>query len=76
MKISISNIKEIEKACGSFKIYETIGNNPKTYLRFGYWQKINLNKLSALLGPNIEVYEDSIYDEDCGWKYSYKVKQK
>ena len=75
MKISINTLKEIEKHCGSFSICEGIGKHSRTYLRFGYWRKSDLDKISEILGPQISVYEESDYDEDCGWKYFYIIKQ-
>jgi hypothetical protein len=75
MKISSSKIKEFEETFGKFEICRSEGKNARTYLRFGYWRKVNFEVLKSLL-PLFDVYEESDYDEDCGWKYSYTIISK
>lgn len=71
MKIDIQQLKEIEQSCGQFEIGRIIGGGNHNYLRFGYWHSVDWKTLQTILGPRIVVEEDSDYDEDCGWKYSY-----
>jgi hypothetical protein len=76
MKININELKEIDKHLGQFEIRQSTSKNPETYLRFGYWRKINLKVLSKILELYANVYEESIYDDDTGWKYWYVLKFK
>jgi hypothetical protein len=71
MKIDIEKLKKIEEACGSFDIGRIIGGGNYNYLRFGYWKPTDWETLQNILAPTIVVEEDSDYDDDCGWKYSY-----
>ena len=71
--LNIETLKQIESQFGDFDIKQVRGF-PDVYLRFGYWRKVNLQKLQELVGSGIEVVEDDIDDDDCGTLYSYKLK--
>ena len=71
--LSISKLKEIENEFGNFDIKQVMGGGNDVFLRFGYWNRIDENKLQEIIGPSIRVVEDDWYDDDCGWKYSYKL---
>ena len=54
---------------GDYKFAETY-----LTLRFGYWGSIDTEGLEKALGGRVKVeldFED--FDDDCGWKYSYKI---
>ena len=70
-RIDINQLKKVEEVLGSFDMDQTMGSN-SVYLRFGYWRRVDLNKLQEILGKN--VVEQDIYDDDCGWLYSYHLK--
>ena len=72
-KISIRTLKEIETQFGEFDLGQFYGSN-EVYLRFGYWNQIDLVKLQEIIGSSIRVYEDEDFDDDTGWNYSYKLK--
>lgn len=74
MRIYLETIKKIEAEFGEFDISQVIGGSNDVYLRFGYWQRINANKLQEIVGPSIDVVEDDDYDDDCGYLFSYKLK--
>ena len=76
MKIDILKLKEVEKAFGQFEIGRIMGNGNHNYFRFGYWNGVDLGVLKEIMGPSIVVVEDDIYDDDCGWKYSYTLYEK
>jgi len=76
MKIDISTLKKIEEKFGQFEIGRITGNGNRKYFRFGYWRPVNLGVLQAIMAPSIVVAEDDIYDDDCGWKYSYTLYEK
>jgi len=42
------------------------------YLRIGYWQRINEDIMSQLLG--LVTTEIEMYDDDCGYLFSYEIK--
>ena len=73
-KISIKTLKEIENQLGEFEVGQVMGGGNDVYLRFGYWKQVDVNKLQEVLGNSANVVEDDIYDDDCGWQYSYKLK--
>ena len=71
MKIEIEKLKQIENALGQFEVCRIFGGGNHNYLRFGYWRPTDWKTLQEILGHSIVVEEDSDYDDDCGWKYSY-----
>ena len=73
MRLSIEVLKKVENEFGEFDISQVIGGTNDVYLRFGYWNQINTGKLSEILGESIIVEEDSDYDDDCGYKYIYRL---
>ena len=72
-KLNITVLKKIEEQFGNFEIGQTYGGGNPIYLRFGYWSRVDVTKLNELLNPINEVVEDEDYDDDCGWKYNYKL---
>jgi hypothetical protein len=73
-KISIKTLKEVENQFSDFQIGQVQGGNNSVYLKFGYWKKVDTTKLQEVLGNSANVVEDSDFDDDCGWQYSYKLK--
>jgi hypothetical protein len=72
--LSIAKLKEIENELGSFEIKQVMGGSNDVYLRFGYWKRIDIQKLQEIIGHSIKVVEDDDYDEDCGYKFHYLLK--
>ena len=72
-KLNISVLNKVEKEFGNFEIGQTFGGENPVYLRFGYWNQVDVKKLNKILNPINEVKEDSWYDDDCGWQYSYSL---
>ena len=64
-------LKEIEKWYGSEDFQIGAGNEYIT-LRFGYWREIDTKELSEVIDRKVEL-DMEIYDDDCGWQYSYKI---
>lgn len=73
-KISSKKVVEIAAEFGEFEIGQVMGGANDVYLRFGYWSRINKDRLQEILGFGFTVVEDDDYDDDCGWLYSYKLK--
>ena len=60
---------EVKDGRGDYKFAETY-----LTLRFGYWEKIDTEGLEKALDGRFKVglgFKD--FDDDCGWKYSYKL---
>jgi len=74
MRIDGDTLVLIRSEFGEFDLSQVMGGSNDVYLRFGYWRKVNLQKLQELVGSGIEVVEDDIDDDDCGTLYSYKLK--
>lgn len=73
-KISIKTLKEVENQLGEFEVGQVMGGKNDVYLRFGYWKQVSLETLQNILGWGVKVVEDEMFDDDCGWQYSYKLK--
>lgn len=73
MRLSIETLKKIEAEFGSFDVSQVIGGGNNVYLRFGYWNRVNVQKLQEMVGNGNVVREDDLYDDDCGYKFCYKI---
>ena len=73
-KLSFKTLQKINAEFGEFEIGQVFGGRNDVYLRFGYWNQVDVQKLNEILAPLNEVREDDDYDDDCGWQYSYKLK--
>ncbi len=73
-KLSSKKVGALEAEFGEFEIGQVMGGGNPIYLRFGYWRRINVDKLKAALGPAFDVEENDIDDDDCGTLYSYRLK--
>ena len=75
MRIGYKKFKEIKKWYGSsdFEIgYDSDGLT----LRFGYWNKIDMEELSDILPGYFTLTENLVdEDEDCGEHYNYTIKR-
>lgn len=71
-KISFKTLTKINETFGEFEIGQTFGGGNPVYLRFGYWNRVDVKKLNELLKPLNEVQEEEMYDDDCGYQYNYK----
>ncbi len=72
--LNIETLKKIESQFGEFDIKQVMGGSNDVFLRFGYWSRVNVSKLQEIIGSGMIVVEDDLYDDDCGWLYSYKLK--
>jgi hypothetical protein len=74
MRIDADTLVLIRSEIGEFDVSQVMGGSNDMYLRFGYWRRVNLQKLQDLIGGGIEVVEDDLDDDDCGTLYSYKLR--
>jgi hypothetical protein len=74
MRIDADTLVLIRSEFGEYDISQVVGGSNDVYLRFGYWRRVNLQKLQDLIGSSIQVVEDDLDDDDCGTLYSYKLR--
>jgi hypothetical protein len=74
MRLYLETIKKIEAEFGEFDISQVMGGSNDVYLRFGYWDRVDVQKLQNIVGGGITIVEDDDYDDDCGYRFSYKLK--
>jgi len=74
MRIDADTLVLIRSEIGEFDLSQVCGGDNDVYLRFGYWRRVNLQKLQDLIGGGIVVVEDDLDDDDCGTLYSYKLR--
>ena len=73
-KIDFKTLQKINEEFGEFELGQVMGGSNSVYLRFGYWNRVDVNKLQEIIGNSANVVEDDIYDDDCGYLFSYKLK--
>ena len=56
--------------------FRTTGGTNTRHLRYGYWKPLDLQDVLYVNEVEKEIYleEFHIYDEDCGWKFGYEIK--
>ena len=74
MRIDIATLKKIESEFGDFDISQVWGGSNDVYLRFGYWNSVDVNKLQEIVGNGVKVVEDEDWDDDCGYQFMYRLK--
>jgi hypothetical protein len=74
MRIDIATLKKIESEFGNFDISQVWGGSNDVYLRFGYWGRVDVEKLQEIVGNGVKVVEDDDYDDDCGYQFMYRLK--
>ena len=73
-KLTFETLERVKEEFGTFEIGQVMGGSNDIYFRFGYWRKVNAQKLQEVVGQTFRIVEDDIDDDDCGTLYSYKVK--
>lgn len=73
-KLAFKILEKINQVFGDFEIGQVWGGDNDVYLRFGYWNRIDITKLNEILGHLNTAVEEEYYDDDCGYKYSYHLK--
>jgi hypothetical protein len=72
MRITSSDIRKIEEKFGEFALCRDWKGN--LYIRFGYWNKVNVYELQNILPKPMVVVEDTMEDDDFGTLYSYEIR--
>ena len=71
-KLKFETLERVKEEFGTFEIGQVSGGD--VYFRFGYWRRVNINKLQEVVGQAFSIVEHDIDDDDCGTLYSYKIK--
>ena len=69
-KISNETINKISTEIGEFDVRVS---SKSAFLRFGYWRRVDLDKLNSIAAPFLQFNEEFVHDEDCGNKYYYNI---
>ena len=72
-KLSFKTLSKINEVFGDFQIGQVHGGSNSVYLRFGYWNRVDNEKLNEILSYEADSVEDEWFDDDCGWQYNYKL---
>jgi hypothetical protein len=74
MILSPQILLAISSQFGSFKIDRVNGGSNDEFLRFGYWSRVDVNRLQQIIGDEATVIENSLDCDDCGNLFSYIIK--
>jgi hypothetical protein len=72
MNISPLLKEQLQAEFGEYKVDNVVGTN-QMFLRFGYWKRVDVDRLQSIIGDTISVTEDNLDDDDCGTLFSYKL---
>ena len=72
MRITSSDIRKIEEKFGEFALCRDWKGN--LYIRFGYWNRVNVDELQSILPKPMVVVEDTMEDDEFGTLYSYEIR--
>jgi hypothetical protein len=63
----------LEKTFGSFIVDQVWGGSNTPFLRFGYWNRVDVNKLQSIVGDKITIEENDDWDEEVLPRFMYKM---
>jgi hypothetical protein len=66
-------LNTLEKTFGPFIIDKVWGGSNTPFLRFGYWNRVDVNKLQSIVGDKITIEENDSEDDDCLPRFMYKM---
>jgi hypothetical protein len=66
-------LNTLEKTFGPFIIDRVWGGSNTPFLRFGYWNRVDVNKLQSIVGDKITIEENDSEDDDCLPRFMYKM---
>lgn len=76
MYFSLEVIEKLESEFGSILVDRVIGGSNDNFIRFGYWKRVDFDKLQEIVGDEAIIEENYLDDDDCGTLYSYKFYKK
>jgi hypothetical protein len=66
-------LDKLKSTFGSFIIDKVCGGDNTPFLRFGYWNRIDVDKLQSIVGDKITIEENDSEDDDCLPRFMYKM---
>ena len=72
MNISPLLHEQIQAEFGKYNVDNVVGTT-QMFLRFGYWQRVDVNKLQSIVGDKITIEENDSEDDDCLPRFMYKM---
>ena len=66
-------LDKLKSTFGSFIIDRVCGGDNTPFLRFGYWNRIDVDKLQSIVGDKITIEENDSEDDDCLPRFMYKM---
>ena len=82
MRLKFDTLLKVQDYYGSsdFQVearYDKFDGEEYIMFRFGYWAEVDLIKLEEIFNPlGYKVKMSEWEDDDCGWLYSYSIKNK
>ena len=82
MRLKFETLLKVQDYYGSsdFQVearYDKFDGEEYIMLRFGYWAEVDLVKLEEIFNPlGYKVEMSEFEDDECGWLYSYNIKNK
>ena len=82
MRLKFDTLLKVQDYYGSsdFQVearYDQLDGEEYIMFRFGYWAEVDLVKLKEIFNPlGYEVEVSEFEDDECGWLYSYNIKNK
>ena len=79
MKIDFAVLKQIDNTFGPMEVggRSAFQHDESITLRFGYWKKVDVDKLNQLLPNNLAAVQNLVdEDDDCGELYNYILNNK
>ena len=66
-------LDKLESTFGSFIVDQVWGGSNTPFLRFGYWNRVDVNKLQSIIGDKITIEENDDWDEEVLPRFMYKM---
>ena len=63
-KVSFKTLAKINEVFGDFQIGQVHGGGNAVYLRFGYWNRVDNEKLNEILSYEADSVEDEWFDDE------------
>jgi hypothetical protein len=66
-------LNTLESTFGSFIVDQVWGGSNTSFLRFGYWNRVDVDKLQSIVGDKITIEENDDWDEEVLPRFMYKM---
>ena len=66
-------LDKLESTFGPFIVDRVWGGSNAPFLRVGYWNRVDVDKLQSIVGDKITIEENDSEDDDCLPRFMYKM---